>query len=52
VLISAHGNSIRALAKHLLQISDDDIPSLEIPHGDPWVFEFNDDYTVKNAAYL
>jgi 2,3-bisphosphoglycerate-dependent phosphoglycerate mutase len=52
VLISAHGNSIRALAKHLLKISDEEIVNLEIPHGDPWVFEFDDDYTVTNAEYL
>jgi 2,3-bisphosphoglycerate-dependent phosphoglycerate mutase len=52
VLVSAHGNSIRALAKHLLQISDADIPDLEIPHGTPWVFEMDDDYTVKSSAYL
>ena len=52
VLVSAHGNSIRALAKHLLKISDEDIVSLEIPHGTPWVFAINDDYTVASADYL
>ncbi len=39
VLISAHGNSLRALVKHLKGISDEDIPGLEIPTGVPWVFE-------------
>jgi 2,3-bisphosphoglycerate-dependent phosphoglycerate mutase len=52
VFISAHGNSIRALAKHLLRISDDDIVSLEVPHGTPWVFEFNPDFSVKSETYL
>jgi 2,3-bisphosphoglycerate-dependent phosphoglycerate mutase len=52
VLISAHGNSIRALAKHLLAISDDDIVKLEIPHGQPWIFEFDADYKVTKEAYL
>jgi len=42
VLVAAHGNSLRALVKHLKQISDDDIPELEIPTGVPWVFEVAD----------
>lgn len=52
VAISAHGNSIRALAKHLLRISDEDIVSLEIPHGTPWVFEFDAEFRVVKEAYL
>ncbi len=43
LLISAHGNSLRALVKHLKGISDEDIPGLEIPTGVPWVFELSDD---------
>lgn len=43
VLVAAHGNSLRALVKHLKQISDDDIPDLEIPTGVPWVFEVAED---------
>ena len=43
VLVAAHGNSLRALAKHLLGIADDDIPALEIPTGVPWVFDLGDD---------
>ena|SRR5688572_568042 len=39
VLVSAHGNSLRGLVKHLKAISDDAIPDLEIPTGVPWVFE-------------
>ena len=52
VLIAAHGNSLRALVKHLLDISDDDIVDLEIPTGKPWLFELNEDYTVKSERYL
>ncbi|MDP1793085.1 MAG: 2,3-diphosphoglycerate-dependent phosphoglycerate mutase [Acidimicrobiales bacterium] len=52
VAISAHGNSIRALAKHLLHISDEDIVSLEIPHGKPWIFDFDAEFQVTNEAYL
>jgi 2,3-bisphosphoglycerate-dependent phosphoglycerate mutase len=42
VLVAAHGNSLRALVKHLLGISDHDIPELEIPTGVPWVFDLDD----------
>ena len=52
VLIAAHGNSLRALAKHLLDISDADIVKLEIPTGKPWVFDLDDDYRVKSERYL
>ena len=41
VLISAHGNSLRALVKHLSGISDADISSLEIPTGQPIVYELD-----------
>ena len=41
ILISAHGNSLRALIKHLDGISDDDISSLEIPTGIPLVYELD-----------
>ncbi|MEY2473533.1 MAG: 2,3-bisphosphoglycerate-dependent phosphoglycerate mutase [Actinomycetota bacterium] len=52
VLVAAHGNSLRALAKHLLKISDADIVKLEIPTGKPWFFDLDDDYSVKSADYL
>jgi 2,3-bisphosphoglycerate-dependent phosphoglycerate mutase len=42
VLVAAHGNSLRALVKHLMGIADDDIPKLEIPTGVPWVFDLDD----------
>ena len=52
VLISAHGNSLRALVKHLSHISDDEITGLEIPTGQPIVYERNDDLTAKDRYYL
>jgi 2,3-bisphosphoglycerate-dependent phosphoglycerate mutase len=42
VLISAHGNSLRGLVKYLESISDDDIPGLEIPTGEPWIYDLDD----------
>ncbi len=42
VLVAAHGNSLRALVKHLDQISDDDIPGLNIPTGVPLLYELNE----------
>jgi len=42
-LIAAHGNSLRALVKHLKGIADEEIVTLEIPTGVPWVFELDDD---------
>ena len=53
ILIAAHGNSLRALAKHILKISDEEIPQLEIPTGNPLLFEFADDgETVQSVRYL
>jgi 2,3-bisphosphoglycerate-dependent phosphoglycerate mutase len=43
VLVAAHGNSLRALVKHLDGISDDDITELNIPTGEPLVYELGDD---------
>jgi 2,3-bisphosphoglycerate-dependent phosphoglycerate mutase len=43
VLVGAHGNSLRALVKHLDGISDDDIVELNIPTGEPLVYELGDD---------
>jgi 2,3-bisphosphoglycerate-dependent phosphoglycerate mutase len=51
-MISAHGNSLRALEKHLSRISDDDIIGLEIPTGQPIVYELGDDLSVKDRYYL
>ena len=52
VLISAHGNSLRALVKHLSNISDDEITGLEIPTGQPIVYELDDGLGVKDRYYL
>ena len=53
VLVTAHGNSLRALVKHLDGISDEDIPSLNIPTGVPLVYELDDNFMpVKPAYYL
>ena len=46
VLVAAHGNSIRALRKHLEEISDDEITGLEIPTGIPFRMQLDDDLTV------
>jgi len=52
VLIAAHGNSLRALVKHLDRISDDAIVELNIPTGVPLVYELNDDLTPIRHFYL
>jgi len=54
VLIAAHGNSLRALVKHLDQISDEDIAGLNIPTGMPLRYELDDDLrpTVRGGVYL
>ena len=54
VLVAAHGNSLRALVKHLDQISDEDIAGLNIPTGMPLVYELDDDLapTVRGGRYL
>ena len=52
VLISAHGNSLRALVKHLSNIADADITSLEIPTGQPIVYELDDALNEVERYYL
>ena len=54
VLLAAHGNSLRALVKHLDGISDDDIAGLNIPTGMPLVYRLDDDLrpTVVGGEYL
>jgi 2,3-bisphosphoglycerate-dependent phosphoglycerate mutase len=44
VLVTAHGNSLRALVKHLDGISDDEITELNIPTGEPLVYQLGDDF--------
>ncbi|HEX4736636.1 MAG TPA: 2,3-diphosphoglycerate-dependent phosphoglycerate mutase [Allosphingosinicella sp.] len=52
VLISAHGNSLRALVKHLSHIPDDEITGLEIPTGQPIVYELDEDLQATDRYYL
>lgn len=52
ILIAAHGNSIRALRKHLEHISDSEIAGMNIPTGIPLVYHINPDFTIHDVAYL
>jgi 2,3-bisphosphoglycerate-dependent phosphoglycerate mutase len=52
VIISAHGNSLRALVKHLSGISDADIVSLEIPTGQPIVYDLDEALVPTDRYYL
>jgi 2,3-bisphosphoglycerate-dependent phosphoglycerate mutase len=52
VLVAAHGNSLRALVKHLDGISDADIAGLNIPTGIPLRYELDDDLRVLSSGYL
>ncbi|MGE0180099.1 MAG: 2,3-diphosphoglycerate-dependent phosphoglycerate mutase [Sphingomonas sp.] len=52
VLISAHGNSLRALVKHLSGIADDEITGLEIPTGQPIVYELDENLAAIERYYL
>ncbi|MFL5333861.1 MAG: 2,3-diphosphoglycerate-dependent phosphoglycerate mutase [Geminicoccaceae bacterium] len=52
VLIAAHGNSLRALAKHLFKIGDAAIVGLEIPTGNPILIELDDALAPVSARYL
>ena len=52
ILISAHGNSIRALCKYLFNLDNDVISKLEIPTGNPLLIEVNGDKKVLSAIYL
>jgi len=54
VLVTAHGNSLRALVKHLDQISDTDIAGLNIPTGIPLLYQLDTNFTPvkKGGEYL
>lgn len=52
VLVAAHGNSLRALAKHIERISDADIMALEIPTGQPLVYKLDGNLNMVNKFYL
>jgi len=52
VLVVAHGNSLRALRKHIEGIGDDDIVDLEIPTGIPYRYELADDLSIVSHGFL
>ena len=52
ILVSAHGNSLRALCKYLFKISDQKINQLEIPTGNPLIIEFDNNLAIKKYYYL
>jgi 2,3-bisphosphoglycerate-dependent phosphoglycerate mutase len=52
VLVSAHGNSLRALVKYLDNIADQDIVGLNIPNGEPLVYELDADLRPIRSYYL
>ena len=52
VLVVAHGNSIRALMKHLENISNEEITGVNIPTGVPLVYEFDDNFTILKKFFV
>lgn len=52
VLIAAHGNSIRALIKHLEGVSNETIAGMNVPTAVPRVYHLNEDFTVHDVSYL
>ena len=52
ILVSAHGNSIRALCKFLFKLDNEQISKLEIPTGNPLVLEIDNLYNIQNCKYL
>ena len=52
IIVSAHGNSLRALVKHLSNIGDEEIVGLEIPTGEPIVYELGASLSVERRYYL
>ena len=52
MIVSAHGNSLRAIVKNLNNISDADIVGVNIPTGIPLIYEFDDNLRPKKNYYL
>ena len=52
LLITAHGNSLRAIVKHLFQVSDEKIPGVEIPTGNPLLIELDAQLRPTSVRYL
>ncbi len=52
IIVAAHGNSLRGIIKHLKNISDENIVSLNLPTAVPYVFEFDDDLNLVKDYFL
>jgi 2,3-bisphosphoglycerate-dependent phosphoglycerate mutase len=52
ILVAAHGNSLRAIVKHLFAVSDEAIPGVEIPTGNPLLIELSANLIPSSARYL
>ena len=52
VLVSAHGNSLRAMIKHLENIGDEEILDLELPNGVPIIYEFDENFKAVKTLQL
>jgi 2,3-bisphosphoglycerate-dependent phosphoglycerate mutase len=52
VLVAAHGNSIRAIIKHLFQVADDAIVGTEVPTGNPLLIDLDVNIRPTDARYL
>lgn len=52
VLVVAHGNSLRSIIKYLENVSDEDIMNVEMPTGIPYVYELDDNLTIKEKYFL
>lgn len=52
VIIAAHGNSLRALVKHIENISDEDIIDVEIANGQPWIYDLDENLKVVDKKII
>ena len=52
ILVAAHGNSLRAIVKHLFDVPDSEITEVEIPTGNPLLIDLDGGLKVKSARYL
>ena len=52
ILVAAHGNSLRAIVKHLFGVSEDEIVAVEIPTGNPLLIELDRELRPRAARYL
>ena len=52
IVVAAHGNSLRAIVKHLFKVPDSEITEVEIPTGNPLLIDLDGGLNVKSARYL